>query len=113
MPHQTKQKKKKENCSGLFQFQPKSIDMQLRPRPLGSFQICPIVVGMWQVSGGHGKIEPKKAIAEVYFKNIVKLLSSRKILTRSQMIKYADLGFKTFDLADHYGPGNLILLLHY
>jgi aryl-alcohol dehydrogenase-like predicted oxidoreductase len=40
--------------------------------------------GLWQVSGGHGRIEPAAAIAE--------------------MIRYHDAGFTTWDLADHYGP---------
>ncbi|EKF02617.1 oxidoreductase, aldo/keto reductase family protein [Tolypothrix sp. PCC 7601] len=39
---------------------------------------------MWQVSGGHGRINPKFAIAT--------------------MFKYVDAGFTTWDLADHYGP---------
>lgn len=39
---------------------------------------------MWQVSGAHGRIEPKCAI--------------------ESMFKYADAGFTTWDLADHYGP---------
>jgi len=39
---------------------------------------------MWQVSGAHGKIDPKKAI--------------------ESMFDYMDAGFTTWDLADHYGP---------
>lgn len=39
---------------------------------------------MWQVSGAHGRIDPKSAI--------------------SSMFKYVDAGFTTWDLADHYGP---------
>jgi aryl-alcohol dehydrogenase-like predicted oxidoreductase len=46
--------------------------------------ICRILNGMWQVSGGHGRINPKVAIAT--------------------MFKYVDAGFTTWDLADHYGP---------
>ncbi|MBD2166159.1 aldo/keto reductase [Calothrix membranacea FACHB-236] len=46
--------------------------------------ICRILNGMWQVSGGHGRINPKFAIAT--------------------MFKYVDAGFTTWDLADHYGP---------
>ncbi len=45
--------------------------------------ICPILNGMWQVSGGHGKINPNLAIAK--------------------MFDYVDAGFTTWDLADHYG----------
>lgn len=46
--------------------------------------ICRILTGMWQVSGDHGKINPQKAIAN--------------------MFDYFDAGFTTWDLADHYGP---------
>jgi aryl-alcohol dehydrogenase-like predicted oxidoreductase len=46
--------------------------------------ICRILNGMWQVSGGHGRINPKTAI--------------------DTMFKYVDAGFTTWDLADHYGP---------
>ena len=46
--------------------------------------ICRILSGMWQVSGGHGRIDPARAIAE--------------------MFAYHDAGFTTWDLADHYGP---------
>jgi aryl-alcohol dehydrogenase-like predicted oxidoreductase len=46
--------------------------------------ICRILNGMWQVSGAHGRIDPKRAVA--------------------QMFEYHDAGFTTWDLADHYGP---------
>ena len=46
--------------------------------------ICRILNGMWQVSGSHGYIDPKKAIEE--------------------MLEYHNLGFTTWDLADIYGP---------
>lgn len=45
--------------------------------------ICRILNGMWQVSGGHGRINPQKAIAN--------------------MFDYYEAGFTTYDLADHYG----------
>jgi aryl-alcohol dehydrogenase-like predicted oxidoreductase len=48
------------------------------------FTICRIVNGMWQVSGGHGRIDREKALAS--------------------MAAYVDGGFTTWDLADHYGP---------
>ncbi|MDY6781538.1 MAG: aldo/keto reductase [Cyanobacteriota bacterium] len=48
------------------------------------FKICPILNGMWQVSGAHGRIDPKRAIPS--------------------MFDYWDAGFTTWDLADHYGP---------
>ncbi|MFQ5941727.1 MAG: aldo/keto reductase, partial [Nitrososphaerales archaeon] len=47
-------------------------------------RICRVLNGMWQVSGGHGRIDPKKAV--------------------SSMFSYLDAGFTTWDLADHYGP---------
>jgi aryl-alcohol dehydrogenase-like predicted oxidoreductase len=46
--------------------------------------ICKILNGLWQVSGGHGRIDPRRAIEE--------------------MFSYHDAGFTTWDLADHYGP---------
>ncbi|MGA2410831.1 MAG: aldo/keto reductase [Candidatus Binataceae bacterium] len=46
--------------------------------------ICRLLNGLWQVSGGHGYIEPARAIAE--------------------MFAYHEAGFTTWDLADHYGP---------
>jgi aryl-alcohol dehydrogenase-like predicted oxidoreductase len=46
--------------------------------------ICRILNGMWQVSGGHGRIDAKLAVSE--------------------MFDYLDAGFTTWDLADHYGP---------
>lgn len=46
--------------------------------------ICRILNGMWQVSGGHGQIDPKAAILD--------------------MLEYHKNGFTTWDLADIYGP---------
>ncbi|CAF0790130.1 unnamed protein product [Rotaria sordida] len=54
--------------------------LQLTP----DINICRILNGMWQVSGGHGRIDPTAAIQE--------------------MFRYVDAGFTTWDLADHYGP---------
>jgi aryl-alcohol dehydrogenase-like predicted oxidoreductase len=47
-------------------------------------RICRILNGMWQVSGAHGPIPRREAIAN--------------------MFAYHDAGFTTWDLADHYGP---------
>lgn len=58
------------------------IDNRLQFTP--DLNICRVLNGMWQVSGGHGTIEPKSAIAS--------------------MFDYMDAGFTTWDLADHYGP---------
>lgn len=46
--------------------------------------ICRALNGMWQVSGGHGRIDPARAVAA--------------------MCAYHEAGFTTWDLADHYGP---------
>lgn len=46
--------------------------------------ICQILNGMWQVSGGHGRINREAAL--------------------KAMFDYIDAGFTTWDLADHYGP---------
>lgn len=58
------------------------IDNRLQFTP--DLNICRVLNGMWQVSGGHGTIEPKSAIAS--------------------MFDYMDAGFTSWDLADHYGP---------
>jgi aryl-alcohol dehydrogenase-like predicted oxidoreductase len=50
----------------------------------GDLTICRVLNGLWQVSGGHGRIDPARAIAA--------------------MAAYHDAGFTTWDLADHYGP---------
>ena len=47
-------------------------------------RICRVLNGMWQVSGGHGPIDPIAAV--------------------QSMFGYLDAGFTTWDLADHYGP---------
>ena len=58
-------------ASSRFQFAP-------------DLNICRVLNGMWQVSGAHGRIDPARAVAE--------------------MFAYHDAGFTTWDLADHYGP---------
>ena len=50
----------------------------------GGLAICRVLNGMWQVAGGHGRIDSKKAVEE--------------------MVKYHEAGFTTWDLADIYGP---------
>ena len=47
-------------------------------------EICRILNGMWQVSGGHGRIDRERAVEEMFL--------------------YHEAGFTTWDLADHYGP---------
>ena len=47
-------------------------------------EICRILNGMWQVSGGHGPIDRAAAVKD--------------------MFPYVEEGFTTWDLADHYGP---------
>ncbi|KAK9061604.1 hypothetical protein SSX86_018786 [Deinandra increscens subsp. villosa] len=49
-----------------------------------SLEICRVLNGMWQTSGGWGRIDRDNAV--------------------DAMLKYADAGLSTFDMADHYGP---------
>ena len=63
-----------------FQPLPQSSRFQFGP----NLQTCRILNGMWQVSGGHGSIDPETAV--------------------ESMFDYLDSGFTTWDLADHYGP---------
>lgn len=49
-----------------------------------SLEVCRVVNGMWQTSGGWGKIDRNDAV--------------------EAMLRYADAGLSTFDMADHYGP---------
>lgn len=46
--------------------------------------VCRVLNGMWQVAGGHGYIDPERAVDE--------------------MVKYHEAGFTSWDLADIYGP---------
>lgn len=57
--------------------------MELR-QLASDYGICPILNGMWQVSGAHGRIDRARAI--------------------DIMFAYVDKGLCTWDLADHYGP---------
>lgn len=50
----------------------------------GGLSICRVLNGMWQVAGGHGRIEPERAIEE--------------------MVRYHEEGLASWDLADIYGP---------
>ncbi|KAJ8370857.1 hypothetical protein SKAU_G00108850 [Synaphobranchus kaupii] len=54
----------------------------------GGLEICRLLNGMWQVSGGHGSIDPQKAV--------------------KAMGAYVDAGLTTFDMADIYGPAEKI-----
>ncbi|BAH94718.1 flagellar radial spoke protein 5 [Oryza sativa Japonica Group] len=49
-----------------------------------SLAICRVLNGMWQTSGGWGRIDRDAAV--------------------DAMLAYADAGLSTFDMADHYGP---------
>ncbi|WOG87699.1 hypothetical protein DCAR_0206930 [Daucus carota subsp. sativus] len=49
-----------------------------------SLQICRVLNGMWQTSGGWGRIDRDDAV--------------------ESMLKYADAGLGTFDMSNHYGP---------
>jgi len=52
-------------------------------------EICRILNGMWQVAGAHGQIDSESAI--------------------SDMKKYHEVGFTTWDLADIYGPAESLI----
>ena len=52
-------------------------------------KVCRIINGMWQLAGGHGVIDSVSAISE--------------------MRKYHDSGFNTWDMADIYGPAENFL----
>ncbi|KAK1263875.1 hypothetical protein QJS04_geneDACA008436 [Acorus gramineus] len=49
-----------------------------------ALEICRVLNGMWQTSGGWGRIDRDAAV--------------------DAMLRYADAGLGTFDMADHYGP---------
>lgn len=61
-----------------------ALPVESRLQFTSDLNICRILNGMWQVSGAHGRINPKAAI--------------------QTMFQYVDAGFTTWDLADHYGP---------
>jgi aryl-alcohol dehydrogenase-like predicted oxidoreductase len=75
-----KKQKKTGNNKIKNMMLPQESYLQFTP----DLKICRILNGMWQVSGGHGRINPKTAI--------------------ESMFQYVDAGFTTWDLADHYGP---------
>nr|MCH9658788.1 aldo/keto reductase [archaeon] len=52
-------------------------------------EICRILNGMWQVAGSHGQIDPESAV--------------------SDMERYQESGFTTWDLADIYGPAESLI----
>jgi len=54
-----------------------------------NLEICRILNGMWQVAGGHGQIDSESAVNE--------------------MEKYQMCGYTTWDLADIYGPAELLI----
>ncbi|KAJ4970300.1 hypothetical protein NE237_003399 [Protea cynaroides] len=49
-----------------------------------SLDICRVLNGMWQTSGGWGQIDRDDAV--------------------DAMLRYADAGLSTFDMSNHYGP---------
>jgi len=61
-----------------------TLPISSRTQVAADLSLCRILNGMWQVSGAHGPIDPRRAVAE--------------------MFAYHDAGFTTWDLADHYGP---------
>jgi len=48
------------------------------------FEICRLPVGLWQLSGGHGRIDTEAATESLF--------------------DYLHAGYTTLDMADHYGP---------
>jgi hypothetical protein len=62
-------------------------------------EICRVINGMWQTSGGWGRIDSDDAI--------------------DAMLRYVDAGFATFDMADHCKPSTFFyqtvssLILHF
>ncbi len=63
--------------------------MPIEKTLLGDLEICRILNGMWQVAGGHGQIDLESAI--------------------SDMEKYQESGFSTWDLTDIYGPAESLI----
>ncbi len=63
--------------------------MSIEKTSLGDLQIRRILNGMWQVAGGHGQIDSESAV--------------------SDMEKYQESGFTTWDLADIYGPAESLI----
>jgi aryl-alcohol dehydrogenase-like predicted oxidoreductase len=63
---------------------PKLPTTRLGPPDGDGLDCVQILNGMWQVSGAHGPIDPRAAVAT--------------------MRTYHDAGLTTWDLADHYGP---------
>ena len=63
--------------------------MPIEKTLLGDLEICRILNGMWQVAGGHGQIDSESAVTD--------------------MGKYQDSGFTTWDLADIYGPAESLI----
>lgn len=57
-----------------------------------SLDICRVVIGTWQTSGGWGRIDRDNAV--------------------EAMLQYADAGLNTFDLADICKPCFLTMILH-
>lgn len=71
-------------CQVDVQTQPASSWLTTVQNGNDNLEICRVINGMWQTSGGWGKIEPQSAV--------------------DTMFRYVDAGFTTFDMADHYGP---------
>ncbi|KMT05518.1 hypothetical protein BVRB_7g176410 isoform B [Beta vulgaris subsp. vulgaris] len=83
-------KTRKRNGNGAVQLRPISCVATEGERNIvvkngkDSLDMCRVVNGMWQTSGGWGKIDRDNAV--------------------DAMLRYADAGLATFDMADIYGP---------
>ncbi|GBG77213.1 hypothetical protein CBR_g23540 [Chara braunii] len=57
-------------------------------REVGTLKLPAILNGLWQLSGAHGQIDEAQAVKE--------------------MSSYVDAGLPGFDMADHYGPAEIL-----
>ncbi|KAL3718293.1 hypothetical protein ACJRO7_003432 [Eucalyptus globulus] len=74
--------------SGVRCYQGQASELESRRVTLknggDALDICRVLNGMWQTGGGWGRIDRDDAV--------------------DAMLRHADAGFSTFDMADHYGP---------
>lgn len=74
--------------SGVRCYQGQASELESRRVTLknggDALDICRVLNGMWQTGGGWGQIDWDDAV--------------------DAMLRHADAGFSTFDMADHYGP---------
>ncbi|KAI5082214.1 hypothetical protein GOP47_0001957 [Adiantum capillus-veneris] len=71
-------------AASVERAEPKSTSLAIVQNGNDKLEISRVINGMWQTSGGWGKIDPHAAV--------------------DAMLRHADAGFATFDMADIYGP---------